>query len=241
MLIEFVWSATYTASYFPNAYITGTDLSPVQPNEVPRNVHFFIDDAAESDWLWPRDHFDFIHTSMMLGSLPSFSKLIQTAYKHIKPGGYLECHEYDVTCRCDDFTLPPEDPNCESPYALHNWVRYSEISNNSLNPPRPLRFANQISRWMQEAGYVDIQERVSKIPLNPWPNNPRQKRIGEWNQTNWLDGLGAFTYGPFGPRGLGWTRQEIEVFLVDVRKCITDRRFHTYHNFHVVTGRKPEA
>ena len=232
---------TCAASHFPKARIIGTDLSPVQPNQVPENVHFYVDDAAEPVWMWPPDHFDFIHTSLMLGSLPSFRNLIRTAYKHIKRGGYLECHEYDITCRCDDSTLPPEDPNCESPYALHNWVRYSEISNNSLDPPRPVRYADKISRWMREAGYVDVQEKISKIPLNPWPKDPHLNQIGAWNQRNWLEGLGAFTYGPFGSRGLGWTPQEIEVFLVDVRKCIQDRGVHTYHHFHVVTGRKPYA
>lgn len=33
---------------FPNAEIIGTDLSPIQPNYVPENVHFYIEDAYVS-------------------------------------------------------------------------------------------------------------------------------------------------------------------------------------------------
>jgi len=34
-----------SAALFPEATITGTDLSPVQPNDVPENVYFLVDDA----------------------------------------------------------------------------------------------------------------------------------------------------------------------------------------------------
>ena len=45
---------------FPSAHVLGLDLSPIQPDWVPPNVHFQVDDI-ESPWLHPRNHFDFIH------------------------------------------------------------------------------------------------------------------------------------------------------------------------------------
>lgn len=222
---------------FPDAEILGTDLSPIQPNDVPPNVHFYVDDASEDDWLWPVDHFDHIHTSILLGSLSSFSGLIKTAFRYLKPGGYLECHEWDPVCRCDDDTLPPRDPDFNSSYAFQNWVQYCQAGTRMVD--RPLRIAHKMADWMREAGFVDVQERVTKVPLNPWPKDRELKTLGVWSQTNWLDGLAGFTYTPFGARGLGWTQEEMEVFLVDVRKSIKDRSVHTYQNFYVVTGRKP--
>jgi len=176
---------------------------------------------------------------MLLGSIPSFVDLFKTVKKHLKPGGYLECLEYDLTCRCDDDTLPAEDPNFLSPYALQNWVKYAGAGSIMLS--KPLLIADKVSNWMREAGFVDIQEKITKLPINPWPKDPHFKEIGRWNERNWVEGLWAFTYGPLGSRGLGWTPEQIEVFLVDVRKSVQDRSVHTYHNFHVVVGRKPES
>jgi SAM-dependent methyltransferase len=209
----------------------------VQPTSVPENVHFYIDDAREEDWLWPDDHFDFIHTSMLLGSLDSFERLVRTAYKYLKPGGWIECHEYDITLRCDDGTLPPPHPDNRSPYSFQNWIQFCRTSTSRLD--RPLTIADQIAPWMSEAGYVDVHEQVRKVPVNPWPKDQRLKRIGAWNERNWLQGLAGFSYAPFGARGLGWSQEEIEVFLVDVRKSIQDRGVHAYNNFHVVMARKP--
>lgn len=31
--------------YFPNAEVTATDLSPIQPAEVPPNVNFYVEDS----------------------------------------------------------------------------------------------------------------------------------------------------------------------------------------------------
>ncbi|KAK2827791.1 hypothetical protein FQN49_007339 [Arthroderma sp. PD_2] len=225
------------AEIFPDVEIIGTDLSPVQPGQVPDNVQFYVDDASESDWLWPKNHFDYIRSSMMLGALDSYPSLISTAFGYIKPGGYLECHEWDISCHCDDDTLPAPRGDFKGSYAFQNWLQYCRLSTSRL--ARPVFVAQQISSWMRDAGYVDIQERVTKVPLNPWPKDPHLKRLGAWSERNWLDGIAAFSYAPFGPRGLGWTQDEIEVFLVDVRKSIQDRKVHVYQNFHVVTGRKP--
>lgn len=227
------------AELFPDTEIIGTDLSPVQPAHVQPNVHFYVDDAAEDDWLWPQDHFDYIHCSLLLGSLRSFSSLVNTAFRYLKPGGYLECHEWDIACRCDDDTLPPPDPNFRSPYAFQNWVQYCQLTTDRMQ--RPIRIAHAVAGWMREAGFVDVQETVSKVPLNPWPKDPHSREIGSWSERIWLDGLAGFTYVPFGPRGLGWTQDEMEVFMVDVRKSIQDRKVHTYQHFHVVTGRKPDS
>ncbi|GAP85828.2 putative methyltransferase domain-containing protein [Rosellinia necatrix] len=48
------------AEEFESSMVVGTDLSPVQPEFVPPNVHFYIHDARVDDWWWP-DPFDYIH------------------------------------------------------------------------------------------------------------------------------------------------------------------------------------
>jgi hypothetical protein len=171
----------------------------------------------------------------MLGALPSFESLIMNAFKYLNPGGYLECQEWLLDLFCDDDTL-----SNATNYPVRDWIRYAHRSSaHNVNPPRPLRFAHKIAGWMREAGFVDVHEKIDKVPLNPWSTEPHAKNLGTWHMENWLDGLGGFSYGLFGSRGLGWSQTEIEVFLVGVRRSIQDRNVHSYQRFYVVTGRKP--
>jgi Methyltransferase domain len=227
------------ATYFPNATIIGTDLSPIQPNEVPANVHFVIDDASEPDWEYqPHEHFDYIFARCLLGSLGSYKMMIKNAFKYLNPGnGFLECHEWLLDLHCDDDSLASTRD-----YPFRDWISYAHQSSaTSLDPPRPLRIAHKIAGWMREAGFVDVHEKVDMVPINAWSRDAHLKNIGKWHMTNWLDGLGGFSYGLFGPRGLNWSQTQIEVFLIGVRKSIQDKNVRAYQNFYCVTGRKPKV
>lgn len=50
---------------------------------------------------------------------------------------------------------------------------------------------------------------------------------GIWTEQNICNGLYGLSVALF-TRGLGWTAEETEVFLVNVRKDIRDRRIHAY-------------
>lgn len=34
---------------------------------------------------------------------------------------------------------------------------------------------------MIDAGYVDVRERMFKLPMGPWSSNKKMKEIGSWN------------------------------------------------------------
>ena len=57
-----IW-ATEFAEAFPQTQVIGTDLSPIQPNFVPSNCRFIIDNA-EHDWAFEQS-FDYIHSRMV--------------------------------------------------------------------------------------------------------------------------------------------------------------------------------
>lgn len=204
---------------------------------MPENVHFLVDDCTEDDWLWDHDHFDLIHISHLTGSLPSYKALLRKAMRHLKPGSYIECHELDPKPKCDDGTMPPENPDTFCDYALIDWFDLNVRSGQAADPPRQFRVAHRMARWMTDLGFVDVQTRIFKLPTNPWPSDPHLKTIGSWSETNWLEALSGWSYKPL--MGLSWSKPEIEVFLVDVRKSIQDRNVHSYTDFYVVTGRKP--
>ncbi|KAF2752173.1 S-adenosyl-L-methionine-dependent methyltransferase [Sporormia fimetaria CBS 119925] len=212
---------------FPHAEITGTDLSPIQPEWVPNNVKFVIDDANEEDWMI--DPQDFIHTRVMLGCFEDFRVIIAKAFRHLKPGGWMESQEYMPTVYCDDGTMSPD-------YAFAEWTQTQDKA--AMNLGKPLRIANKLKRWYEQAGFVDVHEEVFRLPINSWPKDPRFKMLGKFSAENLLDGLQAFSLQLF-QKGLNWTKEEIEVYLVGVRQALLDRSVHAYHKVYVVWGRKP--
>lgn len=58
------------------ANITGVDLSPIQPEEVPPNVFFLVDDI-EASWAWEPDQFQLIHCRNMVWGIKDWDSLLQ--------------------------------------------------------------------------------------------------------------------------------------------------------------------
>ena len=184
---------------FPDAEIQATDLSPIQPSSVPENVHFFIDDASEEDWAVPSAYFDYIHTRVLLGSFTKFEDIIQRGFHYLKPGGYMESQEIMSTPYCDDGTMPPD-------WDFLEWTKFGDDA--SMKAGRPLRIAHKLKTWYERAGFVDVQEKVFKLPMNPWPKDKHLKALGAMSEENLLAGLSGFSMAHFS-RVLHWSKEEV--------------------------------
>ena len=88
------------------------------------------------------------------------------------------------------------------------------------------------------AGFTNITHRTFKLPVGPWPKDKRQKLLGLYWRTAIMDGLQGIAMGTFG-RSKKWTPQEIELYLVGVRKALMDPSIHTYWPYHIITAQKP--
>ena len=218
----------------PKAKITGIDLSSIQPTEVPENVFFEIQDCSETDWSRDEDSFDLIHARFLAGSLASYQEVIETSRKYLKPGsGWVELHEIDPTPLCDDSSMPED-------WAFKKWEEGLHFAaEEKLDPPRSIRVGGRLKGWLQEAGYVDLQQMVYKVPLSGWPRDATLKWVGRHYRDNWVEGLAGFSYKLYGLDGLNWSRDEVEVRLAEVRKALMDSSVHAYLHYWVVYGRKP--
>lgn len=226
------------APLFPDAQITGTDLSPCQPNEVPENVHFIVDDITEDEWLFNHNSLDYIHSAHLSGSLSSYKPVLQKMQKYLKPGGWAEIHEFDTMVRCDDSTMPKlRDDGQYCSYPLLDWCDLQMISGDRSIPERKFRVAQRLEQGMKENGFVDVKQHIFKAPVNTWSSDRHLKEIGRWMERNILEGLSGWSYKPF--HVLSMSKPETEVFLAGVRRSVQDRNVHAYFNFHVITGRKP--
>lgn len=186
---------------YPSAVIEATDLSPIQPTNVPENVQFIIDDAEEEDWAVAENYYDYIHTRVMMGCFEDFKGIIRKGFKHTKPGGWMESLECANPPYCDDGTMPLDWP----------FKEWSETMQEAAgNAGRPLTYADKLKKWYTEAGFVDVREKIIKIPINSWPRDKRLKTLGKYWAENMLAGLQGFSLALFS-RVFGWSKPEIEV------------------------------
>ncbi|KAF4980838.1 hypothetical protein FDECE_17797 [Fusarium decemcellulare] len=199
---------------FPQTEIVATDLSPIQPRNVPPNVSFYVEDSSQSwDYSQP---FDYIHTRVTSGCWSDFKEQIaDQAFESLNPGGWFESQEYDATVACDDDTLDPNGP-------LATWFR--EIKEASLIMDRPVDVAANVRDAYVRAGFVNVQERIFKMPMNGWPKDERLKELGRMWERNFLMGLSGFSFTLFN-RAFERTPAEIEVSYIGriLAETCTDR------------------
>ncbi|KAI1930511.1 hypothetical protein LOZ65_001500 [Ophidiomyces ophidiicola] len=80
---------------------------------------------------------------------------------------------------------------------------------------------------MEAAGSVDVVEIICKWPQNQWPRDREMKEIGIWTMVNTQQGMQALSLAAL-TRGLGWTPEEAEALLIDLRKDVRDASVHIY-------------
>jgi hypothetical protein len=56
-----------------------------------------------------------------------------------------------------------------------------------------------------------------------------QKEIGAFNRFQFEQGVDAFAMAPL-TRILGWSTEEVQMFLVDVRKDVVDTNLHSIYD-----------
>ncbi|MCJ1476471.1 hypothetical protein MMC13_005137 [Lambiella insularis] len=216
------------ADKFPNATVTGTDLSPIQPTWVPDNLRFEISDV-ESDWPYREDSFDYIHSRYMMGSITDWKALAQRAFKHCKPGGYFEMQDLDPRLASDD------DSITKSPMHMLYMKLIVEASEQY---GKPVPIYTDYKQFLEEAGFVDVKEYLFKIPINTWAKNKQLKEVGKYQLLNYHEGYEGIGIGLF-TRSLNWQPSEFQVLLARLRVELKDRSIHAFQHFSVVVGRKP--
>ena len=147
----------------------------------------------------------------------------------MKPGAWIELQEMHHKAHCDDETMPDD-------YPVTQWLEYVRQGLAVLGPD--LLGARKHAQYLQEAGFVNIEERVFKIPIGKWRKNKTLKLVGLYGMMMIYDGLEGNSLGPF-TRGLGWSLERVQVVLIGVRKALMDSSVHSYLPFHITFGQKP--
>ena len=223
-----IW-AIEMAEHYPDTTIIGTDLSPVQPEMVPHNVHFEIDDLEVKQWAWPDNYFDYIHSRFMIASVGNWQRYIRKIYRHTKPGGYFELQELNCRFHSDDGSVKKDS-------SLAYWSEMICLAAEKYNRPIPIH--TDYVAMLEKAGFVEIRQVILKSPSNPWPKDKNLKEVGKFQSLALLEGLEGISLALM-TRGLKWKADEVKVLIAKVRNELKDRTIHSYQPKVVVVGRKP--
>jgi hypothetical protein len=99
------------------------------------------------------------------------------------------------------------------------------------------RSPRYLKQWMENAGFVDVEEHILKLPVGPWPREPRLKQVGLFEMVNMTEGIQGLTIMLL-TRCLKWTATEVELFLADVRKDVRNKKIHSYYHLYVGLQKK---
>ncbi|KAK0387404.1 hypothetical protein NLU13_5716 [Sarocladium strictum] len=221
-----IWAVDYADDH-PDAEVVGVDLSAIQPTFVPANLKFFIDDV-EDPWTY-NYKFDFIYSRMLTGSIRDWPKFIQQCYDNLESGGWLELADILLDFSTDDGTVSADSP-------AKKWGDLMLEAADKFGAP--LDSCTRYKQQLQDAGFVDVVEQVYKWPSYVWPRDPKFKEMGMWTYENLGNGGSGLSLALF-TRALGWTAEEVEVFLVQVRKDMKNPSVHGWWPIYIVYGRKP--
>ncbi|KAF5021877.1 hypothetical protein F66182_6068 [Fusarium sp. NRRL 66182] len=223
-----IWAMDYADEY-PQSEVIGIDLSPIQPDFIPPNVRFIIDDIDE-EWGYS-EPFDYIHSRMMMFSIKDWEEYIGKIFENLRPGGYIEVQEISGLIQSDDGTLTED-------HAVSKWCKLLGEAFTKLGL-RSESF-DTIKEMMRKVGFTDIVDTRFKWPTNTWPKDKKYKELGAWNNRNASEALESLTLASF-IQAHGWTRDEVILFLVHVRNDLRDPKIHGYNPICSIYAKKPES
>ncbi|KAG6172122.1 hypothetical protein E4U51_007799 [Claviceps purpurea] len=216
------------ADQFPNASIIGTDIFPCQPEWVPPNVRFEIDDAT-LEWTWHASHFDFIHIRFILGGIQDWTALFQNAYRCCAPGGWVQSVEVDVDFRSDDGSTELEPV----------LASYGDLFREGGKIMNRHFFVQELQQQaFDEAGFVDKRVVRYKVPIGPWAKDPKLAEVGRFAVAALENDLQGYTQMVW-HNVLQRSADEHHVWLANLRRAIRNPKVHSYAIVHTVYGRKP--
>ncbi|KAF1990471.1 S-adenosyl-L-methionine-dependent methyltransferase [Aulographum hederae CBS 113979] len=221
------WAIDFAETH-PHCQTLGTDLSPIQPTDVPINCRFMVDDVT-AEWAFGHS-FDFIHTRAITAGLSDWDHLLAQCYANLRPGGWLELQELRFPLECDDGSLPADS-------ALKRWGDGLMESMTKLGIDGNASFKH-VER-LQKAGFKEVNQVHGKWAVGPWPRGEKEKRIGAMFLRDLTGNLYGVSLKMF-TQLLGWSEETLKGFVEEVQRDMENPNIHTFMPVDIFWAQKPE-
>ncbi|KAI0149624.1 S-adenosyl-L-methionine-dependent methyltransferase [Hypoxylon sp. NC0597] len=226
-----IWAIDF-ADLFPAAEVIGVDISPQQPQWIPPNLKFEVDDVTQP-WTYEPNSFDYIHLRWLTGSVPDWYALYREIFKALKPGGYFEHKESSCLLISDDGTVVEGS-------AIDQWGKVFTEAGKKFGRTFSVVEEGLQRKGMEAAGFEIVEEIDMKTPLGPWPADETQKLIGQYNRLAIEQDVEGFLMYMW-TMVMGWTKEEIQVYAAHLRRELRSPNIHAYYPQKLVIARKPET
>lgn len=148
----------------------------------------------ETEHLQPGWHFsepfDLIHMRNMKGAFMHWEDVYAEIYKNLRPGGYVEVVDYEVSLpnmtKATSSPIPqpsadtPTESPEESPFVLPICRQlYLLMMSSSFRSGRPLGTFYMHPSYLSEAGFKDIRTTYVNVPVGQWSEDSEQRRLGK--------------------------------------------------------------
>ncbi|KAF9993357.1 hypothetical protein BGZ80_002483, partial [Entomortierella chlamydospora] len=208
------------ANEFPDATITGIDMSAVFPSTIiPSNCRFIQCNILQG-LPFPDNTFDYVYQRLLVAGLTpdDWVKVIAEIERVTKPGGYIELVEADGT------------GGNNGPYAtkIWGWVNKALLTRGvDLMIGRNSR----LKTMAEQANIVNVSEEVLRLPTGDHGG-----KVGKLLKENELAFWSAIT--PVVIHGAGVDKDEYEEAVKIAQKEVEE--YKSYHIFYVIIGQKRE-
>ncbi|KAK7539184.1 hypothetical protein IWX49DRAFT_593302 [Phyllosticta citricarpa] len=200
----------------------------------PMNLVFCMQEVG-SQWLLPKNAFDFIHGRTLGGEISNWTEHYEKVFEHLKPGGYYEDQELS-------FYLKSDDGSVRDDHIFHYWhdLQIAALERGTFDRTGTFTTLDARRQRMSAAGFQDIVVRRMKIPVGPWTTSLRLSDAGRWLRY-YMEAESA-THRVFGRllRTFDWSEEDIDEFVDMYRKQLRNKSVHAYLECDVMFGRKPE-
>jgi len=185
----------------------------------------------EDDWIFPESTFDLIHIRSMVGFVADWSRLLTQSFTALKPGGYVEFHDFSPPFECKDGSLAPSS-------VLNLWVKTWQ-EGAALSGKDCKSICPRMPTMMRAVGFENVVDEEYKVHLTG--ERPQDRRLREMSicmLRQFFDGAEGMTLDMF-IRVLGWGKEDVENLVAGVRKEMLNPEVNTFTRGHIVYGRKP--
>ncbi|KAK4150682.1 S-adenosyl-L-methionine-dependent methyltransferase [Chaetomidium leptoderma] len=223
-----IW-AIDMADEFPRASVFGVDLSPIQPEWVPGNCRFHVDDY-EDEWTYrDEEKFDYVHGRAISGTVADWPGFYRQVRQHLKPGGFCEMQEYDAWVFSDDDSF-------ERAVWTKEWVE--TLTGSSTTFGKPINVARHHKQWMIDAGFEDVVEKIVRIPIGPWAKDPALKELGRFEQMHMQMSVASHTPALF-TRFWSYSEAQVQLLIEGVKREFRSKDLRLITSYRFVVGRSP--
>lgn len=167
----------------------------------------------------------------MNGAISDWDHLYEQAYRVCKPGGWIEHIDGTAIPGTDDGTIAEGS-------ALDQYGKLFVEAGRRLGLTQTVADDNLQENGLKKAGFVNLTVKTFKMPVSPWPQDPKMKEIGVFTRAGMngdLEGISQYVAGNV----MGWPQEEMAAYLAHLRQELKDKNVHAYWKWKLLYAQKP--